>query len=182
METIRIDDNRIKIMLTREERVRYGVDDRPAKTEGEARRAIRRFLAEAGREIGFEIGRGDLSVQLYESRSGGCELFVTRLGGDKVGQAVVTVRLPDVTALAGLCRMLDRRGRLAAGRRYYDDGWYFQTAPGEETSAVCEFGTPISEEAASRVREYASVTLTGEALVVLTRAEKGPETDPAPIP
>ena len=42
------------------------------------REAFRAVLKDAGKQTGVDFTEGRLSIQLYPSRSGGCEMFVTR--------------------------------------------------------------------------------------------------------
>lgn len=85
MELIVISPTRLKIMLTEPDMRRY---DLPADLATDladcprerTRQALRRLFAQAQQETGFETEGSRLLVQLYASRAGGCEIFVTRLG------------------------------------------------------------------------------------------------------
>ena len=80
MELIRINDNKLKIMLTSLDMKNYALDARTLScgTE-ETRRAFRSILHDAGVGGGFEEGKDKIYVQYYPSREGGCEMFVTKL-------------------------------------------------------------------------------------------------------
>ena len=83
MELIVISDSQIKLTLTPEDLDRYP----PDAEEGALLRAILRDAAGIGTRnhassslpAGFADRGGRLFVQMYPSRRGGCELFVTRL-------------------------------------------------------------------------------------------------------
>lgn len=85
MELIVISPTKLKIMLTEPDMRRYDlpadltneIADRPQER---TRQALRKLFAQAHQETGFETEGARLLVQLYASRAGGCEIFVTRLG------------------------------------------------------------------------------------------------------
>ena len=81
MELILISDSKLKIMLTAQDMCR---DDINALTvdcsTDEGRRAFRNILNDARDETGFDTSGDRLFIQMYPSRTGGCELFVTKLG------------------------------------------------------------------------------------------------------
>lgn len=79
MELIRISENKIKIMLSAVDMTAY---DLPTEgfdyCESTVREAFRAVLKDAGRKTGMDFSDARLSIQLYPSKSGGCEMFVTR--------------------------------------------------------------------------------------------------------
>jgi len=77
MELIVIDESRIKLMLTAEDMKAY----RSAAEESGAGEALRGILREAGEKCGYRGDgmRGRIYVEMYPSRTGGCEVFVTKL-------------------------------------------------------------------------------------------------------
>lgn len=86
MELIVITPTKLKIMLTPPDMKRY--DLTPARmdcADEETRRSFRRIFDDARTEVGFDTAGERLFVQLFSSRGGGCEIFVTKLGaGDGV--------------------------------------------------------------------------------------------------
>ena len=80
MELIRIQENKLKIALSEEELRRYHLTvERFDYTNVETKRALWQMLDEAKREVGFDAADASLYVELYPSRLGGCEIFVTKL-------------------------------------------------------------------------------------------------------
>ena len=80
MELIRINDKKIKIMLTPTDMKMYELDvQKLSRGEEECRRAFRHMLHDAG--IGGEApaDMDKIYVQYYPSREGGCEMFITKL-------------------------------------------------------------------------------------------------------
>ncbi len=96
MELIRISENKIKIMLSAGDMSAY---DLPTEgldyCEEAVREAFRAVLKDAGRRSGMDFSDSRLSIQLYPSRDGGCEMFVTRTGDRSEG---------DGTEELGACR------------------------------------------------------------------------------
>lgn len=80
MELIRINDKKLKIMLTSLDMKNYALDsDKMSCETEETRRAFRNILHDAGVRGGFDTSSEKIFIQLYPSRAGGCEMFVTRL-------------------------------------------------------------------------------------------------------
>ena len=79
MDLIRIDDNKLKIMLTPVDMQSYALDDTMDYTKDETRQAFRSIMSEVRSRTGFDAEGNRVYVQLYPSRSGGCEMFVTKL-------------------------------------------------------------------------------------------------------
>lgn len=83
MELIIISDKKMKIMLTEKELNRYNINSDSFSMSNDAQRhAFRRVLNDACKQSGFESKSSRLMVQMYPSKKGGCEIFVTRIEGD----------------------------------------------------------------------------------------------------
>ena len=81
MELIVISKSKLKIMLTAPDMVRYRLETaRMDCADAHTRAAFRHIFDDARAEIGFDTEGERLFVQLYASREGGCEIFVTKLG------------------------------------------------------------------------------------------------------
>lgn len=84
MEHILISPGKLKLTLTRDDLERYdlerAVDDGAVDT---SRLAFRMLLDDAGKLAGFDAGSDKLFIQLYPSKDGGAELYITKLGNEK---------------------------------------------------------------------------------------------------
>ncbi len=81
MELIVIDETKLKIMLTAPDMHHYDLRaERMSTADEQTRAAFRHIFDDARTRIGFDTEGERLFVQLYASRSGGCEIFVTKLG------------------------------------------------------------------------------------------------------
>ncbi len=73
MELIIISESKIKLMLTSDDMEKY----RGREDTGEVMRCIMSVVRE---KYGYSGMNGRIFVQMYPSREGGCEMFVTKLG------------------------------------------------------------------------------------------------------
>ena len=81
MELILINDTKLKIMLTEEDMVRYDLDCDCANYDNtETRKAFWNILDEAKHQTGFDAASDRVFIQLYPSKEGGCEMYVTKVG------------------------------------------------------------------------------------------------------
>ncbi len=128
MEWIRISANKLKIMLSAEDTRRYELDCESSDyADVMTRAAFREILTDVRRETGFDATEDKVYIQMYPSKEGGCELFVTKIGlllteedAAAEGQAPTPTRAPrghtsevqmyyvfdSLPALLSLCRRL----------------------------------------------------------------------------
>ncbi len=80
MELIRISDSKLKIMLNAEDMVHYAINSDLLNYENtETRRAVWQILDEAKQQTGFDAASDRVLIQVYPSRTGGCEMYVTKV-------------------------------------------------------------------------------------------------------
>lgn len=98
MELILINEKKLKIMLTPEDMREYEIDcDSVDYARTETRRAFWSILDEAKHRTGFDAASERVYIQLYPSREGGCEMYVTKVGliaapgGESAGQGMLRV-------------------------------------------------------------------------------------------
>lgn len=132
MELIRISDSKLKIILTESDMRRYALTDENLSYENaDVRRAVREMLAEAREESGFVADAERMLIEVYPSRGGGCELYVTKILAPAPADTKkappppareertrpVVYLLPSLADLLRICRHLaatDYRGESAA--------------------------------------------------------------------
>ncbi len=155
MELIVIDENKLKIMLTAPDMRHYALcAERMDCADEETRRAFRHIFDDARARIGFDTEGERLFVQLYTSREGGCEIFVTKLGATRPGEYEPEGAWPSLTEeeLAALEAAL---GEAVCSEVYITDTL-------EELLALCRRLSPVYqgksaayiEEMPSSVRWY----------------------------
>ncbi|MBE6702877.1 MAG: adaptor protein MecA [Ruminococcaceae bacterium] len=81
MEWIRISSNKLKIMLSAEDARRYALDCETADyADVMTRKAFRDILTDVKQKADFDATEDKVYIQMYPSKEGGCELFVTKMG------------------------------------------------------------------------------------------------------
>lgn len=81
MELILISDTKLKVMLSEDDMKQYDLNCDDIDYENtETRKAFWNILDEAKNRTGFDASGDRVFVQVYPSKKGGCELFVTKLG------------------------------------------------------------------------------------------------------
>lgn len=78
MELILISNTKLKIMLDESDMKQYKISDDTDCATLAARKAIRSILDTARQQVGFNTEGSEIFVQLYTSKRGGCELFVSK--------------------------------------------------------------------------------------------------------
>jgi negative regulator of genetic competence, sporulation and motility len=122
MDLIKISDNKLKIMLTPVDMQSYELSI--SELDGinmETREAFRNIMKEARNRIGFDTGGNQIYVQVYPSREGGCEMFVTKLG-----LLCPMEQREDATALPRALKNTEQ-----------NDGWSFGFESMEHLLAAC---------------------------------------------
>ncbi len=81
MELILISDSKLKITLTSDDMAQYELDcDTMDYDNTDTRRAFREIFEHVRDITGFDTAGDRLFIQLYPSREGGCEMYITKLG------------------------------------------------------------------------------------------------------
>ena len=81
MELIVINENKLKITLSECDMKQYSLDCNTIDYDNtETRRAFWNILDEVKHQTGFDAASQKVFIQLYPSKEGGCEMYVTKLG------------------------------------------------------------------------------------------------------
>ena len=81
MEWIHISKNKLKVMLTAEDARRYELNcESTDYADSITRAAFRDILTDVRTASGFDATEDKVYIQMYPSKEGGCELFVTKIG------------------------------------------------------------------------------------------------------
>lgn len=146
MDLIKISDNKLKIMLSPVDMQSYELSVGELDcTNMETREAFRNIMKEARDRTGFDTGGNQIYVQVYPSREGGCEMFVTKLGllceagrkaegerssripgGHSEAADAVSVAFENVEHLLAACRRLKAWAFTGKSTAYRgDEGQYY---------------------------------------------------------
>ncbi|MBR6514056.1 MAG: adaptor protein MecA [Clostridia bacterium] len=136
MELILISDSKLKIMLSQTDMIKYALKIEDIdRDDNRARRAFRSILDEAKHKTGFDAASERVFVQVFPCRSGGCEIFVTKLEKDPDTEEIsATVSKPrantiyrfsDLNSLISVCYTLSQQGYEGESAVYCDDKNYY---------------------------------------------------------
>ena len=82
MELIMISSSKLKIMLSEDDMQKYSLDADIDYADSKTRKAFRSILEEAKQKTGFDAGSEKIFIQLYPSKKGGCEVYITKIDED----------------------------------------------------------------------------------------------------
>lgn len=105
MELILINDSKLKVMLTESDLASLSLTcDTIDYDNTETRRAFWEIFDEAKHRTGFDAASNRIFIQVFPSKSGGCELYVTKVQGEKDRSSVsVKVNQTKKNAKASSC-------------------------------------------------------------------------------
>ncbi len=198
MEWIRISPNKLKVMLTAEDAKHYDLDcSNSSCADVLTRGAFRDILSDVCRETGFDTEEEKTYIQMYPSKEGGCELFITRMGllftNDRY-HAIAHLTKPkmqaqrahspkssrsfvfsQMSALLGACRALLGNIHIGESRAFRDDcaRFWLVIEPRQddvpfEFGLLREFGEETPLESASLfLEEHAHIICDGNAVETL---------------
>lgn len=82
MELIMISSNKLKITLSADDMEKYALGTDIDYADSKTRKAFKSILDEAGKRTGFDTESEKIFIQLYPSKKGGCEVYITMLGNE----------------------------------------------------------------------------------------------------
>ena len=189
MEFLLIGESKIKIVLSSEEAKDQGLDTTSADVSGPvARRVFWRILDMAKEEVGFDPKGDKVLIQLYPLASGGCELFVTKLGilsessarlvskSDRIAMLSKSRSLysfDDLNDIIGASRAVKSiTGELSPKSDVYVDGEKYYLSIEEygkggepvEFPCILEFGMGLTAELSSYIYEHADRLTDGDGI------------------
>jgi negative regulator of genetic competence, sporulation and motility len=142
MEVLLINDTKLKIMLSARDCKQYKLDpDRVEYDDPRSRKIFWQILDGVKQKCGFDVSHDKVLIQLYPSKDGSCEVFVTKLGSisqsayksleksDKVA-LLSTHRLlykfESLSELSYALRVISPLNENAHSEIYFaDDGYYY---------------------------------------------------------
>ena len=154
MELLRVSNSKLKITLTPEDMKRFELQCNSMDyANAETKRAFREILEEAGLESDFGITHGRTLIQVFPSKDGGCEMFITRLLEDTDGyDAPLMPCLPSGTtdvfdycfigqsALLEACYVLNNQGYPGESAVFIDEQEaYHLILDGKDVPILVEF-------------------------------------------
>ena len=158
MEHILISPGKLKLMLTKRDLDKYELDGVTMYGEDNfKRKAFRDLLADVKRSVGFDAAEDKVLIQLYPSKDGGAEVYITRLGlrhfedEKKISAVYAFSSMPEL--ISGCAKLYDR-GKITKSSAWEGDGHYYLIAEEENRgresvgglSEIChEYRSPLME-------------------------------------
>ncbi|MBO5790328.1 MAG: adaptor protein MecA [Clostridia bacterium] len=172
MELIVIDESKVKVMLSATDMQHFELDVSDMDYENRHTRSALKAILEAVRiKSGLDVTGEKMLVQVYPSKGGGCEMFISRLSPPSASGALprtltllsaknTVFRFRVFEHLLAVCRALDTSGYSleSAAYRGSDGMWYLQLQENRQSSEKSASG------ALSFVQEYAEHVGGGVAL------------------
>lgn len=193
MEFLLIGDSKIKIVLSREEAERYGLDKSSTDVaDPAARRALWKILECAKERAGFDPAGDKVLIQLYPLKDGRCELFVTKLGilsessarlvakSDRVSMLSkkrLFYSFEDIDYLISAARVIKAlSGDLIPKADVYTDGVRFYLAIDEygkggeslEFPSILEFGCCLTADFSAYICEHTERLTAGDGIAIFS--------------
>ena len=114
MEFMKITDSSIKISLGAKEAEEYNITEGMVDDTGEIKRTFSKLLERAKRALGIKLPAGKLLAEVFSSRDGGYEIFVSYLKSECEGACLPPTKersaylVSSVDSLIYIKEMLDR--------------------------------------------------------------------------
>ena len=192
MELLVISDSKLKVMMDKEDMKKYGLvgseldyDDPPT------RKKLLRILDDVKEQSGFDTAADKLLIQLYPSRDGGSEMFVTKLGLLPVSaeQSLKRSRgvgvfcrgteiffAPQLSSILRMARLCDGLRYIECSHLYYEEerGYYLlldERGNGGSPSPLwplLEYGEQIPASRRAYIEEYTQKLMEGNAIPMLS--------------
>ena len=137
MELILIGDSKLKIMLSDKDMEKYAIDIDTVNYNGsESHRGFWSILDDVKRQTGFDTAGAKISVQIFRGKSGGCEMFISKINGTPSMPATLEIRekfgdvvfsFSEIDPLLKVLSILKHRGYKEKSSVYYDTENYHLT-------------------------------------------------------
>ena len=127
MELLLITSARLKIMMSAADMAEYAIAcDHLEYDVDDTGRALRTILDRARDEVGFDAKGNSVLVQMFPSRDGGCEMYVTKpssaalpaLIHSHAPRIAAVFRFQSATLMVSACQKLLPRGDILASEAY----------------------------------------------------------------
>ena len=184
-----IGESKLKIVASEDEMKKYNLNSPTSDSGGQVlRRAFWRVLDKAKSEVGFDPAGDKVLIQFYPIKSGGCEIFVTKLGILPESSARLVSRSSKIEVLSRsqgfyafdslddlrkLCRTISITSRefYPSSDVYFDNGRYFlaieEYGKGGETvefPCILEFARGLTADFGVYISEHADRLTDGDGI------------------
>lgn len=117
MELIMISSSKLKIMLSADDMTKYALGSDIDYADIKTRKAFRNILSEAREKTGFDTESERIYIQLYPSKKGGCEVYITKIDDDSEYESIEFAE--KSSDFKPSCKVLERStGIIPAAKRH----------------------------------------------------------------
>jgi hypothetical protein len=127
MEILRIGKYAVKVSLDTEEALNYKLLDKESKNENDIKLEIERLLEKVTEKIDFTYSGRRLFTEIYPSKNGGCEVFISTINYDeskthenKRGKFVSLYAIDTIERMLKICFRLNEISFDGKSSVYYD--------------------------------------------------------------
>ena len=138
MELNLIREDKLKVLLTPFDMMKYELTCEKLDYDNtETRKAIWSILDSAKKETGFDAAIGKIRIEVYPEKSGGCSIYITKLGSSDLtirepmnetsvkpiaasGKTAAVYQFTDADSLIRVCRYLAHRGYEEDSRAFFE--------------------------------------------------------------
>lgn len=188
MEIMKITDTSIKISLCATEAQEYNLNEESQLDTKEVKKSFAKLLSKAKKEVGFRYAGENIVAEIFSSKDGGYEIFVSYLNleekmyrekanSEKIlrqGQSVIY----SFDELENLLLVISRLSKLELGVKSslyldQDNKKYYLILDGVSKKDIflgfiCEYATPIKSNHLTYIYEYTKCIIKENAISSLT--------------
>lgn len=182
METILINKDKIKIMLTRYDMQKYHINCDFTGSSNEAEFKIWSILDDISSVTNFNTQKGSFYVQMFPSKAGGCELFVSRINvssakdiqkaekGNKNINKDYIYKFEELSNMLSVCKALSAANADGKALAYYDKCYdtYYLTLNFDSFYPAEFFGIKCKSTTSSYLSEHCQI-ISDDALNTLSK-------------
>ncbi len=194
MELILISGSKLKVILDADEARKYKITDIESGTLKGDRAYLSEILDDIYRLSGFDTRGDNLSIEIFESKSGGCEMFITKQSEKKTytqkdikklcreclsDNVTLSYIFKTMSDLISVCKLLGNKALPAKSRAFNVESknfyliltflGFFTPELYESLEFISEFGDRISSEGLEDyLDEYGKEICNSEAIETLS--------------
>lgn len=195
MEVLKINSAKLKIMLTFDDMIEYGLcADKIDYNDTSTKRSFWKILDKARELSGFDTEGDKVLIQFYPSKDGGCELFITKLGlvpslAEKtisksnritmLASRKTLYKFDDLDSLVKISKVLCGKDSVRESDLFSErEGCFYlelaergssKGAHISELAVISEYAKPIPEVLYPYIREHCEKLTNGDAIKQLSR-------------
>ena len=188
MEIMKITDTSIKISLCASEAQEYNLNEESQLDTKEVKKSFAKLLSKAKKEVGFKYAGENIVAEIFSSKDGGYEIFVSYLNleekmyKEKMGEQRISrqgqIIIYCFEELENLLLVLSRLSRLeldAKSSVYFESltKKYYLILDGVSKKDlflgfICEYATILKSNHLTYIQEYTKCIAKGNAISSLT--------------